>query len=374
MNRYIFQIARKLNEKNCPVDNVVVYENTEKYKKQVYDTLVDIMTNFLPASVLIEKHCDQLFENFIKRQICEAKTLEEHKKISDLQNNYAAKDVNILHISHGVENLNETLEKNDSNRIVTGYNGFDDIAGSFIGGDYIAVGARPSMGKTAFALNVAKMLCIQNYNVLFISLEMPILQLQNRFICMNTGLNAHKIRSNSFNLLEKERYKKGFKDLKDFNLNVTADFHMTPEKLRIYAEKMKDAGKLDFLVIDYLGLMDGDSENNQNSRLTKFSRCLKLIAADLNIPVMVLIQLNRQLTNRENKRPQLSDLRDSGAMEQDADFVIFLHREFMFTNKPEQERDLEVIFRKNRHGKTNIIARMDFNTETQLITEKTKAS
>ena len=167
---------------------------------------------------------------------------------------------------------------------------------------------------------------------------------------------------------EMERYKEGLKGLKEWNLDVVCDFSLTPEKMKIYAENQKKKG-LDFIILDYLGLMSTSGNRSLYEKMTLLSRQVKLIATELEIPILVLVQLNREMKNRAEKRPVLSDIRESGAIEQDADYVLFAYRDAMY-NPQASMNDLELIIAKNRHGENNVIAKLDFDLKTQTIKDK----
>jgi replicative DNA helicase len=209
---------------------------------------------------------------------------------------------------------------------------------------------------------------MQDKTVLYFSLEMPLDQLQNKFVCIQEKLNANKYRSFGFNLVEMGKYLEGLQGLKQWNLYTVCDFNLTPEKMRAYIEKQKKK-KLDFVILDYLGLMSGYANKSNYERITLFSRKIKLMAGEFNVPILVLVQLNRDLKQRQDKRPVLSDIRESGAIEQDSDFVLFAHREGYY-DRSKPQNDFNLIVAKNRHGEANRILDFDFDLETQTISEK----
>ena len=208
---------------------------------------------------------------------------------------------------------------------------------------------------------------MQNKNVLYFSLEVPLEQLQNRFVCMLQGLSSSKYRSFGFNLMEMQKYKEGLSTLNQWNLNVVKDYSLTVDKMRMYIEKQKNNG-LDFVILDYLGLMQGFNNKSLYEKTTIISRQIKVMATDYDIPILALVQLNRDLKNRQNKRPILSDIRESGAIEQDADFILFVHRQGIYDSNI-NPRELDLIIAKNRHGQSNTTLRFDFNLSTQEIKE-----
>lgn len=367
LNRKIFATAKELYQNGEDVDNVVIYEKLKR--PNVNKRLIDILTNYLGLTPLVKQYCSILYKNRLNQLIENAKTDDDFKYIEDFKNKYALNDIKIKHISDGVENFESNYNKKQNLMLITGYNELDKCIGSFCGGDYIALGGSTGTGKTTLALNLAKQLCCQGKSVLYCSLEMPLEQLQNRFNCMTMGLNALKFRSCGFTKEELARYKSGLNTLNEWNLYILCDYNLTVEKLRAYINEQQKDG-LDFVIIDYLGLMSGYGNKSLYEKSTIISRKIKILATDLNIPILVLVQLNRDLKNRQDKRPVLSDIRESGAIEQDADFVLFAHRPYIYNHDSRYKNDLEVIIAKNRHGTSNVSCHLNFNLETQDISSK----
>ena len=356
----IFKQAHEAFVKNGLATYLDITEHLEEVKQ--------VITEPLAYGSMVSIYCKKLYERRLKELIAEAKSEEELEAVKDFKRRYGTLDYKVKHISDGVDDFEERYKKKQKHSVTTGYEALDDKIGSFMGGDYIALGGCTGMGKTAIALNIANMLCLQDKKVLYFSLEMTLEQLQNRFTCMIMGLDGRKFRSFGFNKDEMEKYKNGLKGLKDWNLDVVCDFGLTPEKLKIYAENQKKKG-LDFIILDYLGLMSGYGNKSLYEKMTNLSRQIKLVATELEIPILVLVQLNRDMKNRQEKRPVLSDIRESGAIEQDADFVLFAYRDFMY-NQAANPNDLEIIIAKNRHGENNAVARLDFDLKTQTIKDK----
>ena len=360
----IFKIAQPIFVQKGIVTNVDIAEKNIKLS----NSIMEICTQVGASSCLVSYYCKKLYERRLKELISEAKTEEQLEEVREFKRKYGTLEYKIKHISDGVDDFEERYQKKQKNSVTTGYMALDEKIGSFMGGDYIALGGCTGMGKTAIALNIANMLCLQDKKVLYFSLEMTLEQLQNRFTCMIMGLDGRKFRSFGFNKDEMEKYKAGLKGLKDWNLDVVCDFNLTPEKMKIYAENQKKKG-LDFIILDYLGLMSGYRNKSLYEKMTNLSRSVKLIATELEIPVLVLVQLNRDMKARQEKRPVLSDIRESGAIEQDADFVLFAYRDYMY-NTTANPNDLEIIIAKNRHGENNARAILDFDLKTQCIKDK----
>lgn len=364
-NAHIFELAKKLFYEGKKVDETIIFCKFNNDEKLI-DKLVDILHAFA-VSPMAEEYCEALFRRYFDKQIASAKNESDYKAIKELKELHPFESIGITHISDNSEELLNGYSEQSDKAIYTYYQELDNCIGSFRGGDYIALGGSTGMGKTTMALNLARQACIQDKHVLYFSLEMTLEQIQNRFICMNEGLSASKFRSHGFNLTEWERYKQGAKNLQEWRLNAVCDFDLTLEKMYSYMQKKAQTG-LDFAIVDYLGLISGFENKTLYEKSTAVSRRLKQLAGEFNIPVLVLVQLNRDMKLRQNKRPQLSDIRESGAIEQDADFVIFAYRDGYY-NPDSAQNKLELIVSKNRHGESNRIIELDFDLRTQLIKE-----
>jgi replicative DNA helicase len=376
INKLIFHTASILYANGGEIDNVTIFEKikseaSQKLTKDAGERLVDLLTASTATTALTKKYCEILYQGHINYLVENAKTEKDFEAIEAYRNMYSMSDVKIKQISSGVEEFDKLYESHKNNRITTGYDCLDQALGSFCGGDYIALGACTGAGKTTIALNLSRMMCLQGRKVLFCSLEMPIEQLRNRFNCINTGLDARKYRTCGFTPEELERYKVGLSELDQWSLYILCDYNLTVEKLKAYATEQKKNFGLDFIVIDYLGLLSGYGNKSSYERVSALSRNIKVMATELNVPVLVLVQLNRDSKSRENKRPVLTDIRESGAIEQDADFVLFAYRDYMFSGDYNKKDDLEIIVAKNRHGISNVTCFLDINLNTQEISNKT---
>lgn len=376
INKLIFHTASILYANGGEIDNVTIFEKikseaSKSLTKDAGERLVECLTASTATTALTKKYCEILYQGHINYLVENAKTEKDFEAIEAYRNMYSMSDVKVKQISSGVEEFDKLYESHKNNRITTGYDCLDQALGSFCGGDYIALGACTGAGKTTIALNLSRMMCLQGRKVLFCSLEMPIEQLRNRFNCINTGLDARKYRTCGFTPEELERYKVGLSELDQWSLYILCDYNLTVEKLKAYATEQKKNFGLDFIVIDYLGLLSGYGNKSSYERVSALSRNIKVMATELNVPVLVLVQLNRDSKSRENKRPVLTDIRESGAIEQDADFVLFAYRDYMFSGDYNKKDDLEIIVAKNRHGISNVTCFLDINLNTQEISNKT---
>ncbi|MGL5356764.1 MAG: replicative DNA helicase [Cetobacterium sp.] len=264
----------------------------------------------------------------------------------------------IISLKEVVTNEFERLEKLLQNKgvttgISTGFKHFDEMTSGFHPSDLVILAARPSMGKTAFALNLALNASMKGgKGVLVFSLEMSSSQLLQRLLAIEAGIGLQKIR-NGF-LGEDDWGKLGIASgrLANAEINIADVPNVNVLEIRSIARRLKAAGKLDMIVIDYLQLIKGTSgkSDNRQQEISDISRSLKGIARELDIPIIALSQLSRAPEQRADRRPMLSDLRESGAIEQDADMVVFLYRDDYYNDDSEQKGITEVIIGKQRNG------------------------
>lgn len=244
--------------------------------------------------------------------------------------------------------------------IPTGFSYLDKVlGGGFHRSDFIVIGARPAMGKTSFALNVARNIAMKGRKVLFFSLEMSKEQLAQRIISTEARIISNKLRTGDITDSDWEKLGLALQNLVNCELYFDDQANINVNEMKARALRMKD---VDCIVIDYLQLMSGTkrSENRVNE-VSEITRGLKMMAKDLNIPVVTCSQLSRGVAKNSNDhRPQMTDLRESGTIEQDADIVLMLHREDYYKNN-EEDSDTEsaniaeVIVGKNRHGSTETV-------------------
>lgn len=235
--------------------------------------------------------------------------------------------------------------------------GFTDLDNKLMGlqsSDLILVAARPSMGKTAFVLNIAEHVALrQNKSVAIFSLEMPKEQLVKRLIAMNSRVDSQNIRSGQLSKSDWHEIIQSAGAIGSSRLIIDDTSGITVSELRSKARKFKLEHNIDVIMIDYLQLMTVSTQSKADSRqqeISEISRALKGIARDLKIPVIALSQLSRQVESRADHRPMLSDLRESGAIEQDADVVMFIYRDDYYHEDSEKKGVSEIIIAKQRNG------------------------
>lgn len=233
--------------------------------------------------------------------------------------------------------------------LTTGLHGFDRLTGGFEPGQLIVIAARPSVGKTIFACNVADSVAQWGHSVLLFTLEMSRREIGMRLLSARSKVSVHAMRTGTNDQDHWSRMSNQVSQASKQRLFVDDKGAIGVGYVRAKARRIKRQHGLDLIVIDYLGLMKGQGDN-RTQEIGSISRGLKALAKELGVPIMLLAQLNRGVESRTDKRPVLSDLRDSGEVEQDADIVAMLHREALYSNTPEWNGLAELLVRKNRNG------------------------
>ncbi len=270
---------------------------------------------------------------------------------------------NFRHISDVIKDVYKNLhdmatEGEAAQGTKTGFSGVDAVLAGMGNSDLILVGARPGMGKTSFALNIATNVAVQSKKTVCIfSLEMSAEQLVSRIISSEAMIDSMALRTGKLDSKQWNEIAKTTTKLAGANILIDDTTGITVTGMKGKLRRVKDLG---LVVVDYLGLMQSDRKiDNRVNEVAEISRNLKIMAKELNVPVICCAQLSRGPESRTDKRPMLSDLRDSGAIEQDADVVIFLYKDDYYGKKDGSEGDegciAEVIIAKNRHGSTNTV-------------------
>ena len=258
----------------------------------------------------------------------------------------------------------ETLEENQGNRslvtgVPTGFTQLDNMTSGLQNSDLIILAARPSMGKTALALNIARNAAVDaNIPVAVFSLEMSKEQLSLRMLCSEARIDSSRLRGGFFSMEDWHRLTDAAGILSECPIYIDDSPSLSAMEIRAKARRLKMDKNIGLIIIDYLQLMQGrSSAERRDLEISEISRGLKALAKELDIPVMALSQLNRMLEQRTDKRPRLSDLRESGALEQDADVVAFIYRDEVY-NKEEDNPNrgtAEILLSKQRNGPTGDI-------------------
>jgi replicative DNA helicase len=241
--------------------------------------------------------------------------------------------------------------------LATGFTELDRMSSGFQYSDFIIIAGRPSMGKTAFALNIARYAgVVEQKRVLVLSLEMSKEQLVQRLLCSEARVDSQRVRSGTLDQRDWLRLTNGAGRLAEAPIYIDESPALTVLEARAKARRMMAEHGLDLLIIDYLQLMAGRNLDNRQQEISEISRSLKALAKELNVPVVALSQLSRAVEARQSKEPQLSDLRESGALEQDADLILFLYRPGWYGIQSEDgDKVAEVIIGKQRNGPTGVV-------------------
>ncbi len=262
-----------------------------------------------------------------------------------------------------IDRVSEMAENNSDSDITgvpTGFYDLDRMTSGMQAGDLIVLAARPSMGKTSLAVNIAEHVAInEQLPVAIFSMEMGADQLAVRIVGSMGRIDQGHIRTGRLTNEEWPRLTETIERMRDVSLHIDESASLTPSELRASARRLaRKCGKMGLIVVDYLQLMSGSgggSEENRATVLGEISRSLKMLAKELQCPVIALSQLNRSVETRTDKRPMMSDLRESGAIEQDADIVMFIYRDDYYNQQSKEPGVAEVIIAKQRNGPTGII-------------------
>lgn len=401
-NQIIFQVLKGDYVNDRPADVHLVCEELrrqERLKNVGGVGYVTTLAQYAGTSAHIEEYVKELKEiaynrkasklgeemalAFLKRPNNPKEIAEKfHQKLRDLSKGHSPDDmISIGEILSGsrsstdpsplIDRLQARQEFSKANGgkpfmtgLPTGFIDLDKKVTVLKDTNLVVLAARPAMGKTALGLNIASNVCLeQGFSVAFISLEMGRDQLVERLLSAKTGIAGEKIERGTFDDSEFRKIEEELHALDKANFFIYDQNCSTITQVVSKARKLKEEKDIRLLVIDYIQLMGngGDSENRQNE-VAEISRSLKALARELKIPILCIAQLSRKVEERSDKRPLLSDLRDSGQIEQDADVVIFILRREYYdpSDKPGQA---EIIVAKNRHGSTPNIG-LNFQNET----------
>ncbi|MCI5583550.1 MAG: replicative DNA helicase [Anaeroplasma sp.] len=285
-------------------------------------------------------------------------------------------------ISNVAKNVYANTEKNalrndDVIGLNTGFTSLNKYTQGFQKGNLIILAARPAMGKSAMAMNLAVNVAAKNKNghgtVAIFSLEMSAEQLVERMVAADSSIRLNQIKNGRISQNDWIRFTTSCSRLGGMNLYFDDSSNSTIASIRAKCRKLSAESGLDFVVIDYLQLIESDSSQaraSQQEKISKITRSLKLMARELDVPVLALSQLSREVEKRDDKKPIMADLRDSGSIEQDADIVMFLYRDDYYNHASERKGEADLIIAKNRSGSTNEGLPFIFTGEFQRFKEK----
>ncbi len=242
--------------------------------------------------------------------------------------------------------------------LFTGFNGLDRLLGGLQRSDLIVFAGRPGMGKTSFLLSLTlNAAMLYRGRVAIFSLEMGAEQIVQRMVAMETGINMQRLRTGQFDEHEYGKLLEAAGRLSNLPIYIDDSPSLTPLQLRTKTRRIAHEHGLDLIIVDYMQLMNagGTYQNNRVQEISYISRMLKELARELNVPLLSAAQLSRAVEQRQDKRPQLSDLRESGSIEQDSDIVMFLYRDIVYNEATENPNSADVIVAKHRNGPTDVI-------------------
>ena len=268
-------------------------------------------------------------------------------------------DQNFLQLDEVVRNSFKKIETTTGSNITgisTGFTDFDNLTSGLQNSDFIIIAGRPSMGKTALALNIAlNAALIDKVGVAIFSLEMSSLQLGIRLLGSDAMIDAWKLRKGAMQDDDYLRLTDSANRLSELPIYIDDSSALSSLEIKAKARRLKKKYDISLVIIDYLQLMQSKKAvESRQLEISDISRSLKALAKDLDIPIMALSQLNRKVEDRPNKRPMLADLRESGALEQDADLIMFIYREELYNRTEENRGKAELIIAKHRNGPTGL--------------------
>ena len=387
-HRLIYQIIIELSEKNQSINLTTVItelENQGLLKKiGGIEKIVNIINRFEIfselenyISLVNEKYLRRLFIELWKqiiiwgyttsKDITELLDKTEQSIYSLNQQKVSQKIYTAAEIVDDVFNeLKAKIKKDSSSGLLTSFKDLDAIIQGFENSDLIVIAGRPSMGKTAFSLNLGKNI-VNSYNVplLIFSLEMSRQQIIYRFISTNANINSNRLKSGKMSSKEWEALSAAMRNISDLPIFIDDNPNLSLIEIRSKLRKiLVEKKKKGLVIIDYLQLMKLNIKfENRSQEISYITRNLKILAKEFQVPIIILSQLSRNVEARTNKRPMLSDLRESGSIEQDADIVIMLYREEYYTEKKNDLQITEFIVAKHRNGPVGT-AKLLFNANT----------
>ena len=402
-NQKIFEAIKTLRDKLISIDITTVTEELENKKqlKQIggVEYLTEII-NYVPTAANVDEYIRIVEEKAILRRLIEEATeivssgYNQEEDISEVLDNAEKKILNVVKTKKGTEfrSIGDVLLKTQSDLeklsqqkgeitgIPTGFYDLDKVTSGLHENELIIIAARPAMGKTAFALNLATNIAMNtDKTVALFNMEMSGEQLALRMLSSVGQIEQNKLRSGKLEHHDWKKFNEAMSRLAETKLFIDDTAGMTISEIKAKCRRLYNSeGGLGIVIIDYLQLISGSARyaGNRQQEVSEISRSLKTLAMELNIPVIALAQLSRTVEGREDKRPLLSDLRESGSIEQDADIVAFLYREDYYTKQisiDENTSKSEFIIAKNRSGPTttiDLIFRRNVSTFVNMLKEQ----
>jgi replicative DNA helicase len=385
-HKLIFSAISTLINASKPADVITVFEQLQNQgKAEGMGGLgyLNSLAQYVPSSSNIRRYAEIVRERSILRKLVTAsdeiatnafspqgraveKILDEaEQKIfnigeegSRMKQGFQSMDTLVVDLMDRVQEMADN--PNDITGVPTGFYDLDRMTSGLQAGDLVVLAARPSMGKTAFAINIAEHVALnEGLPVAVFSMEMGAAQLAVRVVGSIGRIDQGHLRTGKLTDEEWPRLTDAIERLRTVSLHIDETPGLTPSELRANARRLaRKCGKLGLIVVDYLQLMSGSSGSDGDNRATELgeiSRGLKMLAKELQCPVIALSQLNRGVEQRTDKRPMMSDLRESGAIEQDADIIMFIYRDDYYNKDSKDPGVAEIIIGKQRNGPTGAV-------------------
>jgi replicative DNA helicase len=373
----IFEAILALYNKNEPLDAVTVSEELRRrgdLEKIGGITYLTGLIDMVPGVSNIGYYASIVEEHGLRRSLIKAgsvvselafHTEDEIAAVLDQAEHYiysvaekrASQGMFFLGpiITEIVGKVNERDGSDVVTGIPTGFKDLDRLLGGLHPSNLLVIAARPSMGKSTLALNIAAQVAVRGKTVAIFSLEMSKEELVQRMLCAEGGVDSRVIRTGTDNDRVWEGITKAANKLFQAPIYVDDSSVVNVTDIRAKCRRVERSHGLDLVVVDYLQLMQGNARENRQQEIAEISRGLKNLAAELKVPIIAVSQLNRSAEQREDKRPRLSDLRESGALEQDADIVMFIYRDEYYRRDTDQKGVAEIQIAKHRSGETGIV-------------------
>ena len=410
-HQLIFAAMIELNQNSEAIDPITVSEKLRQ-KNQIDNVggeagIIELLDK-VPTAANVEFYTQIVLEKSTRRKLIKTSTnivKNAYQEDETIANVLDTAERDILSVSEGrnkagfipirdvLHDAYESLEERSKNNgevtgIATGYIGLDRMTSGLHADELIILAARPSVGKTAFVLNIAKNVATKtNETVAIFSLEMSAESLVNRMLCSEGSIDASNMRNGRLTEEELRSYFVASGTLSNAPIYIDDTPGIRVSEIRAKCRRLKqERNNLGLIVIDYLQLIEGNGRESRQQEVSEISRNLKKLAKELSVPVIALSQLSRGVEQRQDKRPVMSDIRESGSIEQDADIVAFLYRDDYYRqepdedgNVPEQESNniIEVIIEKNRSGPRGTVELMfikEYNKFTSIASKSLEAS
>ena len=383
----IYQAIAELYARQEPTDVVTLTDELARRDKLEMAGGVSYLTSLVsvvPTAVHVEYYARIVERNATLRRLIDAGTkvvgiafrdgIDTQEALDEAEQ--AVFDVSQNRVPRGFIPIRDVLDElfdelsEGGGRVMgvpTGFVGLDRVLGGLQKSDLIIIAARPSVGKTALALSMAYNAAVQHKRIVgFISLEMSAQQIVQRLLAAETGINSHRLRMGQIDDSERSAISRAFGRLSEASIFIDDGGSSTVNDVRTKARRLQAEFGLDLLVIDYLQLMQSRRSDNRVQEISEISRGLKQVARELNIPVVALSQLSRAVESRSGHKPLLSDLRESGSIEQDADVVMLIYREDRYDPETTRKGIAEIDIAKHRNGSTATVSLRFFEATTRF--------